>query len=79
MVTVNTNKQFFFALACSYNYARRCNGRAFEFSINYLTLSCQHLPGADAEYIAILPEFRIDTRMAAVGFAQATTVTTFMN
>ena len=55
------------------------NGRAFKFWTNYLTLSSQHLPGADAKYIAIPPEFRVDTRTAAVGFVQATAVTTFMN
>ena len=50
-----------------------------QFWTNYLTLSPQCLPGADAKYIAIPPEPRNDTRIAAVGFVQATTVTTFMN
>jgi len=67
----------------------RCTytGWAFKFPPNYPTLSVQNSRGTDAEYIAIPwdkifpipPESGIDTRTAAAGFLQATTVLTFMN
>ena len=55
------------------------NGCISQFWSNYLTLSSQCFPGADVKYIAIHPEFLNDTRIATVGFVQATTVATYMS
>ena len=61
--------------------------RTPDFSINCLILSTQNLRGTNAEYIAIPwdkiypipPDSGIDTRTAAAGFVQTTTVLAFMN
>jgi len=58
-----------------------------KFLPDHLISTVQNFRGADAEYIAIPwgktfpipPESGIDTRTAAAGFLQATTVLTFMN
>ena len=64
-----------------------CNNQTSELSADYLTLRTQNFRGTDAEYIAIpwdkifpIPlDSGIETRFAAAGFVQATTVLTFMN
>ena len=68
--------------------AVRIINQASDFSTNHLILSTtQNLRGTNAEYIAIpwdkifpiTPDSGIDTRTAAAGFVQTTTVLSFMN
>jgi len=76
-------------MLCHWSQGHRCtyNDQVSEISTDYLILSTQNFRGTDAEYIAIPwdkifpipPDSGIDTRTAAAGFLQATTVLTFMN
>ena len=72
-----------------WSQGHRCtyNNQVSKFSADHLILSTQNFRGTDAEYIAIPwdkifpipPDSSIDTRTAAAGFLQATTVLAFMN